>query len=371
MNQHENDKNYKKESTPVVGKKPYGKYQLIVVRNFKGAMKIRHCRKSSNFLAFLLPAIAAVLLLAPSCARAQANWLQFQFIVSALGGPGNPNYDSGKVQSAGVLVTNISIFPSGDRCDAIVNATANYGALSFNASCAVNDDPSNGSGYSARFGNSVVSFQDTLTITSATLPAGTPVQIQIASVWSGSVSPSFSISGYDDGADASASLNLQVWTYVTGGQTYSSDVGVTWQTNTLSEVFITKIGDGVVMIPNITAIGDAYNDDGNSFNGSATASVASQTYVDVLTPGAGYTSGSGTVYPTLIPTTPTLSIQPTVNGVTLLWPVSTTVYRLQQNTDLATANWVSNTIPINVVNGTNQVTVSPATGNLFFRLINP
>jgi hypothetical protein len=44
---------------------------------------------------------------------------------------------------------------------------------------------------------------------------------------------------------------------------------------------------------------------------------------------------------------------------------------LQQNTDLATANWVSNTIPINVVNGTNQVTVSPATGNLFFRLINP
>ena len=66
-----------------------------------------------------------------------------------------------------------------------------------------------------------------------------------------------------------------------------------------------------------------------------------------------------------------LSIQPAANGVTLFWPVTTTIYRLQQNSDLTTANWVSNTIPISVVNGTNQVTVSPAAGNLFFRLINP
>ena len=102
------------------------------------------------------------------------------------------------------------------------------------------------------------------------------------------------------------------------------------------------------------------------------ASVASQTYVDVLTPGVSYTSSSGTVYPTLLSAArPTLGIQPATNGVTLFWPVSTTTYRLQQNADLTTANWRSNTIPVNVVNGTNQVTVSPATGNLFFRLVNP
>jgi len=64
-------------------------------------------------------------------------------------------------------------------------------------------------------------------------------------------------------------------------------------------------------------------------------------------------------------------IQPAIDGVTLFWPVTTTAYRLQQNADLTTANWVSNTIPVNVVNSTNQVTISPATGNLFFRLISP
>jgi hypothetical protein len=104
---------------------------------------------------------------------------------------------------------------------------------------------------------------------------------------------------------------------------------------------------------------------------SVSASVASQTYVDVLTPDASYTSASGTVYPTLLSAPPTLGIQPATTGVTLFWPVTTTTYRLQQNADLTTANWVSNTLPINVVNGTNQVTVSPANGNLFFRLTNP
>jgi hypothetical protein len=68
---------------------------------------------------------------------------------------------------------------------------------------------------------------------------------------------------------------------------------------------------------------------------------------------------------------PVLSIQPTTNGVVLLWPVSSPAFQLLQNTNLATTNWVSNTNSINVVNGTDQVTISPAAGNQFFRLINP
>jgi len=66
-----------------------------------------------------------------------------------------------------------------------------------------------------------------------------------------------------------------------------------------------------------------------------------------------------------------LTIQPANNGVVLLWPAAAPAFRLQQTTNLTTANWVTNTLPVNVVSGTNQVTVSPATGNLFFRLINP
>jgi hypothetical protein len=55
----------------------------------------------------------------------------------------------------------------------------------------------------------------------------------------------------------------------------------------------------------------------------------------------------------------------------LLWPASLNIFRLQQNTNLATTSWVPNTNLINVVNGTNQVTISPAAGNQFFRLTYP
>ena len=68
---------------------------------------------------------------------------------------------------------------------------------------------------------------------------------------------------------------------------------------------------------------------------------------------------------------PTLSIQPTANGFTLLWPASGTAFRLLQNPDLTTTNWAANTNEVTLANGTNQVAVPTASGNLFFRLVNP
>lgn len=68
---------------------------------------------------------------------------------------------------------------------------------------------------------------------------------------------------------------------------------------------------------------------------------------------------------------PALTIQHTTNGVIIGWPASATGFQLQQNTNLTTTNWVTNTAPTNVVSGTNQVTISPASGTTFFRLINP
>ena len=68
---------------------------------------------------------------------------------------------------------------------------------------------------------------------------------------------------------------------------------------------------------------------------------------------------------------PVLSIQPTTTGVVLLWPASSTIFRLLQNTNPMVTNWVANTNSISVVNGTNQVTISPAVGNMFFELVNP
>jgi hypothetical protein len=68
---------------------------------------------------------------------------------------------------------------------------------------------------------------------------------------------------------------------------------------------------------------------------------------------------------------PSLGIQKTTNGVVIGWPASATGFRLQENTDLTTTNWIANSSPTNVVSGTNQVTISPAVGSGFFRLINP
>jgi len=68
---------------------------------------------------------------------------------------------------------------------------------------------------------------------------------------------------------------------------------------------------------------------------------------------------------------PSLKIQKSVFGVSLSWPDSPTGLTLQQNATLGTTNWVANTNSINTTGGTNEVTVSPATGNMFFRLVGP
>ncbi len=60
------------------------------------------------------------------------------------------------------------------------------------------------------------------------------------------------------------------------------------------------------------------------------------------------------------------------NSVKVLWP-DTGNYTLQQNSNLAVpADWITSGYPVTSnVNGTNSITVTPATGNLFFRLANP
>ena len=57
--------------------------------------------------------------------------------------------------------------------------------------------------------------------------------------------------------------------------------------------------------------------------------------------------------------------------VVVSWP-DTGSYSLQQNGNLAaSASWTASGYSITTANGTNRITVAPATGNLFFRLANP
>ncbi|MFZ0826560.1 MAG: hypothetical protein WAO02_03975 [Verrucomicrobiia bacterium] len=65
---------------------------------------------------------------------------------------------------------------------------------------------------------------------------------------------------------------------------------------------------------------------------------------------------------------PNLVITHSGNSVTVSWP-NTGSYTLEKNTNLAvTADWTPSGYTITTANGTNSITVSPPTGNLFFRL---
>jgi hypothetical protein len=65
---------------------------------------------------------------------------------------------------------------------------------------------------------------------------------------------------------------------------------------------------------------------------------------------------------------PNLTITHSGNSVIVSWP-NTGSYTLQQNANLALANgWATSGYIINTINGTNSVTITPPTGNLFFRL---
>jgi hypothetical protein len=61
-------------------------------------------------------------------------------------------------------------------------------------------------------------------------------------------------------------------------------------------------------------------------------------------------------------------VQP--DSVVVSWPASATGYTLQQNSNLAAPkSWVASGYAITTANGTNSITITPPSGNLFFRLV--
>jgi hypothetical protein len=65
---------------------------------------------------------------------------------------------------------------------------------------------------------------------------------------------------------------------------------------------------------------------------------------------------------------PTLTVTHSGNTVTVSWP-ATGSYTLQQNGNLATSGgWTTSGYTISTANGTNSITITSATGSLFFRL---
>jgi hypothetical protein len=68
------------------------------------------------------------------------------------------------------------------------------------------------------------------------------------------------------------------------------------------------------------------------------------------------------------PGLPNLIITHSGNSVVVSWP-DTGSYTLQQNGNLAdTGGWMTSGYSITTASGTNSITITPPTGNLFFRL---
>jgi len=82
------------------------------------------------------------------------------------------------------------------------------------------------------------------------------------------------------------------------------------------------------------------------------------------------TGGFWALYALQTPGAPFLTIFLThTNTAIVAWPAPSTDWYLYENNNLRTTNWVAvtNPVPI-VVNGSNQVTIAPLVGDLFFRL---
>jgi hypothetical protein len=67
------------------------------------------------------------------------------------------------------------------------------------------------------------------------------------------------------------------------------------------------------------------------------------------------------------PGLPNLIVTRSGNSVIVSWP-DTGSYTLQQNGNLSGGSWTSSGYTVTTANGTNSVTITPPSGNLFFRL---
>jgi hypothetical protein len=71
------------------------------------------------------------------------------------------------------------------------------------------------------------------------------------------------------------------------------------------------------------------------------------------------------------PGAPLLTIAYSNNSAIVSWIAPSTGFVLQTNSNLSTTHWVNDLSPVTVSNGSNNVTITPPLGNLFFRLKNP
>ena len=134
---------------------------------------------------------------------------------------------------------------------------------------------------------------------------------------------------------------------------------------------LTNNGSGGFVTAAMLSVGDP----GSAPNAVAAADVNGDGRPDLISanPGTGKLAVlmNETIFPLI---GPSLAIKLTgPKNVVISWPSPSDGFVLQQNTNLAPANWLnfSGTVNTNANGTTNSATISPATNNLFFRLRHP
>jgi hypothetical protein len=280
--------------------------------------------------------------------------------------------------------------------NASMTASADYGTLSVDAT-----GSKTGSFSEAAFGNlsaapagqPPVQFLDTLTITpTVENPAGTLVAVTFTEAFTRST---FSITGSSPYTAAQLIGTLLIngngtslgaifgQSYKASGAESGYSVPLPYPTSGLAQGNATsysntvslQVGAVYTIVGGIYAVGEASAAyDTTEGLGPATNSVTeratSQLYINTY--GLAYTTASGTTYPVSQLPPPTLYIQSTNGqGVVVYWSAAYTNCVLQQNPSLTPADWEQNTNHVSTANGTNYVTINPASGMRFFRLTSP
>src|SRR5580658_1877723 len=102
---------------------------------------------------------------------------------------------------------------------------------------------------------------------------------------------------------------------------------------------------------------------------SVSGTIGQQDASGAMTGGSfSLTGGFWSIYALQTPGLPNLSIRAVApNTVVVSW-LNSGSYTLQTNNNLTTINWTGYNGAVLLLNGTNNVTISPPLGNLFFRL---
>jgi photosystem II stability/assembly factor-like uncharacterized protein len=315
---------------------------------------------------------------------------------------------------------DIASSTDGTKLAAVVQGGSIYSSTNAGATWAQTSAPSVGSPSLGWW--SIASSSDGTHLAAVVLDGGIYTSTDTGAIWTQTSAPTegwYSIASSSDGAKLAALVNL-------GGIYASTNAGATWTQTSAPNTFptnnwwcIASSSDGAKLAagdwgrgiytstnagvtwtrtsaPNESWYSIASSSDGTKLaavsnpGGIYTSTNAGATWTETSAPSSEYENwssiasssdgtklaatdyGAGiwTAQATIQTISPSLTISLSGNAAIISWPDAGS-YTLQQSCDLSAASWATSSYPVSTSNGTNSITVTPTTGNLFFRLTQP